>query len=87
MLEIPALLRERSKHSAKLHLHESPIYRQNQQVRRSSSKDRAPRCLCSHLCASARLLLRGSPSLRGAEAIKWIETVELPLAQGREIGG
>ena len=67
MLEIPALLSERSKHSGKLRLCESLRNRHKQQVRWSSSMDRAPRCLRSCLCASARVLLQGSPSSWGNE--------------------
>ena len=65
MLEIPALLQERSKRSGKLRLRESLINRRKQQVRPSSSMDRAPRCLRPHLCASAWVLLRGYPRWRG----------------------
>ena len=67
MLEIPALLWERSKHGGKLRLRESLKYRRKQQVWQSSRKDRAPWCLRPRLCASAQVLLQGSPRLRGNE--------------------
>ena len=67
MLEISALLWERSKHSGKLCLRKSLTNRRKQQVRRSSSMERALWCLRPRLCASARVLLRGSPGWRGNE--------------------
>ena len=65
MLEIPALLRRRSKHNGKLLLHKSLINRQKRQGWWSSSMDWVPWCLHPHLCASVWVLLQGSSGWQG----------------------
>lgn len=60
MLEIPALLWERSKPSGEIHLQESLKHRCELQLQRSPRKDQAPQCLppCLHAPDAASGILQ-----------------------------